>query len=160
MLKSLAIIYLIDCSDLCTLCAPRPLTTSVVGMSLAVVSVLLLVGQGLTLRCGAHVIAGRTAGSATQMPDSFWRVLAAAGVTLLSILAALVVPASLGALRVAIFGTANLRLAPPFCYPSSTLVCLLSQRIDVRPFAALQQMMTSVDSLHLPRRLPRLIRAL
>ncbi len=52
--------------------------------------------------------AGPTAGSATQVPDSVYRALAAAGVTLLSIVASLVVPASLGAFRVAVFGAGTL----------------------------------------------------
>ena len=52
-------------------------------------------------------VAGRTGSVATQMPDSVFRALTAAGLTLLSIAAALVVPASLGALRVALFGATD-----------------------------------------------------
>ena len=58
------------------------------------------------------------------MPDSFYRVLAAAGVTLLSIVAALVVPASLGALRVAVFGAEE---PPPGC-SIETLCCMPASR--------------------------------
>ena len=47
------------------------------------------------------------------MPDSVYRVLAGAGVTLLSIVASLVVPASLGAFRVGVFGADLLKFTLP-----------------------------------------------
>jgi hypothetical protein len=49
-------------------------------------------------------VTGRSGAATTQVPDSVNRVLAAARLTLLSIVAALIVPASLGALRVALLG--------------------------------------------------------
>ena len=64
--------------------------------------------NALHRRCCIFV-AGRAGGAATQLPDSFNRVLSAAGLTLLSIVAAMLVPASLGALRVAVLGEDDTR---------------------------------------------------